>query len=196
MRPIVAAAKAVQESSEETNEPVDVPQARPSIQTVYVTVQVIYKQYCIPGAKPPPAAFMDAIAFAKFLASRIRTFWDSISPPTTGLTRRRQLDITSVPRTAAVSNCELAASKGVLLEHAGEQAQSLCISPSLFTPFFSLSLALQLCFLSCPPHFHLVENAVFMSPSPLVAPSFFACLRILFLSVLVHSGSLVSGLVV
>ena len=43
-------------------------------QAFYTTVQDIYEQYCIPGAKPPPIATMEAVAFAKLLASRIRTF--------------------------------------------------------------------------------------------------------------------------
>lgn len=43
-------------------------------QMFYVAVQDIYKRYCIPGAEPPPIATMEAIAFAKLLASRVRTF--------------------------------------------------------------------------------------------------------------------------
>ena len=43
-------------------------------QAFYVTVQDIYERYCIPGAEPPPIASMEAVAFAKLLASRIHTF--------------------------------------------------------------------------------------------------------------------------
>ncbi|KAF8546805.1 hypothetical protein OG21DRAFT_1372090, partial [Imleria badia] len=38
--------------------------------TFYVTVQDIYERYCSPGAEPPPIASMEAVAFAKLLASR------------------------------------------------------------------------------------------------------------------------------
>lgn len=47
-------------------------------QAFYVTIQDIYKRYCIPGAKPPSIATMEAVAFAKFLASRIRMFEDGM----------------------------------------------------------------------------------------------------------------------
>ena len=43
-------------------------------QAFYVTVQDIYERYCIPGAKPPPIASMEAVAFTKLLASCIHTF--------------------------------------------------------------------------------------------------------------------------
>ncbi|KAF8423457.1 hypothetical protein L210DRAFT_3570273 [Boletus edulis BED1] len=43
-------------------------------QVFYVTVQDIYERYCIPGAESLPFATMEAIAFAKLLASRIRMF--------------------------------------------------------------------------------------------------------------------------
>ena len=43
-------------------------------QAFYTTVQDIYKWYCIPGAKPPPITIMEAVAFAKLLASHIHMF--------------------------------------------------------------------------------------------------------------------------
>ena len=39
-----------------------------------MTVQDLYERYCIPGAESPPFATMEAIAFAKLLASCIRVF--------------------------------------------------------------------------------------------------------------------------
>ncbi|KAH0835772.1 hypothetical protein J3R83DRAFT_9614, partial [Lanmaoa asiatica] len=42
-------------------------------QVFYVMLQDIYERYCIPGAEPPPIATMEAVAFAKLLASRICT---------------------------------------------------------------------------------------------------------------------------
>ncbi|KAF8124424.1 hypothetical protein EV363DRAFT_1540574 [Boletus edulis] len=43
-------------------------------QMFYVAVQDVYERYCIPGAESLPFAAMEAIAFAKLLASRIRMF--------------------------------------------------------------------------------------------------------------------------
>ncbi|KAG8214768.1 hypothetical protein J3R82DRAFT_9873 [Butyriboletus roseoflavus] len=43
-------------------------------QVFYITVQDIYKWYCIPGTEPSPITTMEAVAFTKLLASQIRMF--------------------------------------------------------------------------------------------------------------------------
>ena len=47
-------------------------------QAFYVPLQDTYERYCMPSADPAPTPTMEAVAFIRLLASRIRTFNDNV----------------------------------------------------------------------------------------------------------------------